>query len=187
MDQECRDHEGAKAAKNSATQGLFSFPSRVHFAIFAPSWSLLLRNEGLALLLRRLRQVADRGRDRHARGSPRGEPHRHQRDQRPRAEGHEERLPPHAEHEPVVDLTAEELGGVPNGMLDTLVPGTPSQTSRVIPPSASSTFKVSTADPLPTEFAADSTTCQLPAWVGVPEIRPVAAFTESPGGKFAAW
>ena len=40
--------------------------------------------------------------------------------------------------------------------------------------------------PVPAEFVAFSVTVKLPPMVGVPEIRPVEVFTDSPGGRFDA-
>jgi hypothetical protein len=44
-------------------------------------------------------------------------------------------------------------------------------------------LRASVAEPVPAELVALSVTLKLPAAVGVPEMRPVAVFTESPEGK----
>ena len=44
----------------------------------------------------------------------------------------------------------------------------------------------SVALPVPVAFVAESVALVVPAVVGVPEMRPVAVFTESPVGRLAA-
>ena len=48
------------------------------------------------------------------------------------------------------------------------------------------TVNVSVAVPVPPAFVADSVTVRTPAWVVVPEIRPVVESTISPVGRLAA-
>jgi hypothetical protein len=43
--------------------------------------------------------------------------------------------------------------------------------------------KASVAEPVPAVLVALSVTLKLPATVGVPEIRPVVVFTDSPAGS----
>lgn len=48
------------------------------------------------------------------------------------------------------------------------------------------TVRVRVALPVPLLFAAFSVTAEVPAMVGVPEINPVAVFTDKPAGRSGA-
>jgi hypothetical protein len=53
----------------------------------------------------------------------------------------------------------------------------------VVDPPEGAIVRASVAVPVPAELVALSVTLKLPDTVGVPEMRPVPVFTESPEGK----
>ena len=53
----------------------------------------------------------------------------------------------------------------------------------VITGAGAAMVKVSVAVPVPVELVADKLTVDVPAAVGVPEMRPVEVFTERPEGR----
>src|SRR5215469_14434129 len=55
--------------------------------------------------------------------------------------------------------------------------------NRLVADPEAAMLRASVAEPVPAELVALGVTLKLPAAVGVPEIRPVAVFTESPAGR----